>query len=920
MKINMIAMNKMFIKSAFALLAMAFGANVLAASLPEAKVIPYNNEGLVVDLGVGLWAFPVPYDYDQDGLVDLFVNCPDRPMRGLFYFRNIGTLENPLFDKAVKLSSEVTQHLCCSEYNGKMYVMNGEKECVDFFNKPYEVQEPVVYEGPSIKEGVNKFRSYMWNAVDWDNDGDMDYVVGFDSWDDYGWDNAFDENGNWYRGPLHGWVYLVENVDGKYVNKGRIQAGGADIDVYGAPNPCVADFDADGDLDIICGEFVDGLTWFENVGTRENPTYAAGRQVTNSKGDIRFHLQMINPRVCDFNKDGHVDLVVGDEDGRVAFLKNTGKVKKGMPQFASPVYFRQKADNVKFGALATPVAVDWNNDGKVDIVAGNSAGEIAFIENLTGGTEPSWAEPVLMKVGKKAIHVQAGYNGSIQGPAEAKWGYTVLDVADWDGDGLKDLVINSIWGKIEWYRNLGAKDGITFAPAQPVKVAWEGTAPKPEWNWWKPQPQELSTQWRTSPIVIDWNKDGLLDLIMLDHEGYLAYFERFVNERGETMLKPGQRIFECVNGSVFQNGKGMIEKEPGVLRMNQRTAGQSGRRKICMCDWDFDGKLDLVVDSRTAAWFKNVTGKKDKTVKFKYMGELSSTRLEGHTTCPTPVDWNNDKIVDMLVGGEDGQFYLVKNPMTCDEKIALYPDREFENNESIMDNGYILNVTYPELLVYRPDPKKDCGKAVIVVPGGGYGKNCITYEGYKTAEWLNENGITAFILKYRLPNGNPEVVLEDGRRAVELVRENAEKYGIKKLGIIGFSAGGHFVSTVITKFETKQQKPDFAILVYPVTSMYYDNAETAKCLLGDRLEAEKYQWTSNNFVRKDMPSTMIVMCADDKAVPTQQVRDFYTNAIEKGADVQLHFYPKGGHGFWMRDRYKYGSTTYPMIISWIKSL
>ena len=102
--------------------------------------------------------------------------------------------------------------------------------------------------------------------------------------------------------------------------------------------------------------------------------------------------------------------------------------------------------------------------------------------------------------------------------------------------------------------------------------------------------------------------------------------------------------------------------------------------------------------------------------------------------------------------------------------------------------------------------------------------------------------------------------------------------------------------------------------------MYYDNAETAKCLLGDRLEAEKYQWTSNNFVRKDMPSTMIVMCADDKAVPTQQVRDFYTNAIEKGADVQLHFYPKGGHGFWMRDRYKYGSTTYPMIISWIKSL
>ena len=100
----------------------------------------------------------------------------------------------------------------------------------------------------------------MWNYVDWDGDGDKDIVVGIDTWDDYGWDNAFDSLGHWTRGPLHGYVYLLENTGRGYVNRGKVEAGGAPIDVYGAPNPCVADFDGDGDLDLICGEFIDGMT------------------------------------------------------------------------------------------------------------------------------------------------------------------------------------------------------------------------------------------------------------------------------------------------------------------------------------------------------------------------------------------------------------------------------------------------------------------------------------------------------------------------------------------------------------------------------------------------------------------------------------------------------------------------------------
>ena len=166
---------------------------------------------------------------------------------------------------------------------------------------------------------------------------------------------------------------------------------------------------------------------------------------------------MIVPVVSDFDGDGHPDLIVGDEDGRVAWVRHTGKVKKGMPQFESPVYFTQQADPVKFGALSTPCAFDWDGDGKQDIIAGNSAGEIAFIRNLSGGENPVWDAPRLFTVNGRPIRIQAGENGSIQGPAERKWGYTVLSVADWDGDGLPDIIVNSIWGKIEWFRNLDRK-------------------------------------------------------------------------------------------------------------------------------------------------------------------------------------------------------------------------------------------------------------------------------------------------------------------------------------------------------------------------------------------------------------------------------------------------------------------------------
>ncbi|MBN2355196.1 VCBS repeat-containing protein [candidate division KSB1 bacterium] len=622
--------------------------------------IYFNNPNLIVDLGVGLWAWPLPMDFDRDGDNDLLVSCPDTPYNGLYFFENTsdGREKMPIFKPAIKIGPGDKNLRCCF-VDGVPRVLGPGVEYVDF-RRSILSDPQLLFAKDSLEKAHSRIRFSQWKYADYENDGDLDLIVGIDEWGNYGWENAYDDAGNWTRGPLHGYVYLLENRTGRYLNRGKLTAGGEPIDVYGAPSPNLEDFDGDGDLDLICGEFLDRLTWFENIGSRDNPEFDQGRFLENEDGLIRMDVEMIIPTAIDWDKDGDIDLVVGDEDGRVALIENSGTVLNRMPVFKSPVYFQQQADLVKFGALVTPFSIDWDHDGDEDLICGNTAGYLGFIENLDGGDPPKWQRPVLLRAEGQTIRIMAGENGSIQGPAERKWGYTTLSVADWDHDGLEDIMVNSIWGKVEWYKNIGSRNAPALAPAQPVQVDRGSEIPKPEWNWWQPQERQLVTQWRTTPCAIDWNRDGLTDLIMLDPEGYLTWFERFEQE-GAFLLKPGQRIFYGSNASVFDSKNNIMDATAGLLRLNNQRAGKSGRRKICFSDWDQDGDLDLLVNSENVAWFEN-KGSKNGNVLLTYRGNLSQIKLAGHTTSPTTVDWNRDGIPDLLIGAEDGHFYYFRNP------------------------------------------------------------------------------------------------------------------------------------------------------------------------------------------------------------------------------------------------------------------
>ena len=616
---------------------------LLAAAEPAligtGERITYGRARVRGKLSVGLWAYPAPLDFDGDGSIDLIVSCTDRPSNGTYLFRNLGSNSRPLFSRAEWLGPG-HKDLVAADFNGDgatdLVTSGGYFSDVrrNRLSRFVEVQLPRNY---------HVGRDDLWYPVDWDGDGKIDLLVGTSDWRDYGWDDAFNSKGEWTRGPIHGHVYFHRNVGSnqqpRYADPVALEAGGRRLDLRGSPAPNPVDWFGRGRLDLIGGDFVDTVTLFENTGSRTHPVLAAGKLLEVDGKPLRMDLCMIQPRVVDWHGDGRPSLVIGEEDGRVALLENLAPPGTP-PRLAPPKYLEQIDPYVKCGALARPVAVDWNGDGKLDIICGNSAGYLQYFENTGSKSAPAFADRGYLKAAGEVIRIMAGPNGSIQGPVEEKWGYTNPSVADWDLDGKPDIVLNSIWGEVLWYRNTGTRTKPALAAAERIQVEWDGPTAKPAWNWWNPRGKQLVTQWRTTPKAVDWNRDGLPDLVMLDHEGYLALYERF-RDRGQLKLKPPQRIF--------------LDAQGQPLLLSAGRAGRSGRRKIELADWDGDGDLDLITDSDSAAWYENI-GSQQRPV-FVFRGDLVPRKLPGHNPCPNVADWNGDGRPDLLIGAEDGFLY-----------------------------------------------------------------------------------------------------------------------------------------------------------------------------------------------------------------------------------------------------------------------
>jgi FG-GAP-like repeat len=198
-------------------------------------------------------------------------------------------------------------------------------------------------------------------------------------------------------------------------------------------------------------------------------------------------------------------------------------------------------------------------------------------------------------------------------------------------------------------------------------VEWNGPQPALAYGWLRPEGKALLTQWRTTPVAVDWNKDGLTDLVMLDHEGYLAFFER-ANRGKQLVLLPPKRVIcadaqePVAKAAADTKARTPVAMNPGEpIRLNAGIAGKSGRRKLGIVDWDGDGKLDVLLNSANANLLRQ-TASADGKWFLRDMGLLVEQNIEGHDVSPTTVDFNGDGVPDFLGGAEDGRFYYLRNP------------------------------------------------------------------------------------------------------------------------------------------------------------------------------------------------------------------------------------------------------------------
>jgi acetyl esterase/lipase len=257
-------------------------------------------------------------------------------------------------------------------------------------------------------------------------------------------------------------------------------------------------------------------------------------------------------------------------------------------------------------------------------------------------------------------------------------------------------------------------------------------------------------------------------------------------------------------------------------------------------------------------------------------------------------------------------------------EISIWPDGATEDNGltavETEREGNFYNVSTASMKIFSPDKSKNTGIAIIICPGGSYGMQAAQHEGTQFASWYASNGITGVVLKYRLPNKHHEIPLKDVREALRIIRKDAAQWGIdpQKIGISGFSAGGHLAATLLTHFDSSC-RPDFGILFYPVISMkasitHHGSKEN---LIGKQDDEALVQLYSNEGqVKKDTPPTLLLLSDDDKVVVPENSTSFYQALKANNIPAAMYIFPTGGHGWGFKQTFKYHEDMKKLILDW----
>ncbi|MES2791017.1 MAG: VCBS repeat-containing protein [Planctomycetota bacterium] len=373
----------------------------------------------------------------------------------------------------------------------------------------------------------------------------------------------YDGAGFW-RGGIHRRMLYharFDNLELKQVEKVSRASTGPGEFLFEQYGLALAQLGAEQPLALVSSEHLGNMRRFQIDAT----TGAIGeQQLINNESHVALRHVAITAslRAIPDPQSGLTNFLVGDT-ARIWFYRSSGKFSpNGSPILLPPQPVMSEKAPLRLGELPVISPGDMDADGQIDFMVGNDAGQLLFVKNSGRAGRPEFDNPIAVSVGGRPLNIKAGYRGSVQGPAEAMWGYTCPTVCDWNGDGRLDVVLNSVLADYMVLLQVPAEKGVP-AFTEPQLLYCDGL--------------QLHLAWRSQPGITDWGTKGKLCMIALDEQNLLRQFWRIDDQnvqRGELLrLTTGATI----NANIDE------------------AAGQTGRAKIVPCDWDGDGRIDLLL-------------------------------------------------------------------------------------------------------------------------------------------------------------------------------------------------------------------------------------------------------------------------------------------------------------------------------------